>query len=67
MRAKFAHKTKTELETLNPVLLDGEVIFEKDTKGIKVGDKLTVIATKGSYKGVAQLANGIYFSHESAQ
>ena len=37
------------------------------TKGIKVGDKLTVIATKGSYKGVAQLANGIYFSHESAQ
>ena len=37
------------------------------TKGIKVGDKLTVIATKGSYKGVAQLVNGIYFSHESAQ
>jgi hypothetical protein len=37
------------------------------TKGIKVGDTLTVIATKSSYNGVAQLANGIYFSHESAE
>lgn len=37
------------------------------TKGIKVGDTLTVIATKSTYKGVAQLANGIYFSHESAE
>ncbi len=37
------------------------------TKGIKVGDKLTVIATKSSYKEVPQLANGIYLSHESAQ
>ncbi len=37
------------------------------TKGIKVGDTLTVIATKGSYQGVAQLANGFYFSHESAE
>lgn len=37
------------------------------TKGIKVGDKLTVIATKGSYQGATQLANGIYFSHESAE
>ena len=36
-------------------------------KGIKVGDKLTVIATKGSYNGVVQLTNGIYFSHESAE
>ena len=36
-------------------------------KGIKAGDKLTVIATKGSYAGAAQLANGIYFSHESAE
>ncbi|MGB4575278.1 MAG: DNA-binding protein, partial [Paludibacter sp.] len=35
------------------------------TKGIKVGDTLTVIATKSSYNGVAQLANGIYFSHVS--
>jgi hypothetical protein len=34
-------------------------------KGIKVGDTLTVIATKGSYNGVAQLTNGIYFSHVS--
>jgi hypothetical protein len=36
-------------------------------KGIKVGDALTVIATKGSYNGVPQLAHGIYFSHESAE
>ncbi len=36
-------------------------------KGIKVGDKLTVIATKGSYNGVPQLAHGIYFSHDSAE
>jgi hypothetical protein len=32
-------------------------------KGIKVGDTLTVIASKGSYNGVAQLANSFYFSH----
>ena len=36
-------------------------------KGIKVGDTLTVIAPKSSYNGVAQLLNGIYFSHVSAQ
>src|SRR5690554_3400957 len=36
-------------------------------KDIEVGDTLTVIGTKGSYDGVAQLANGIYFSHESAE
>lgn len=36
-------------------------------KGIKVGDTITVISAKASYKGVAQLSNGIYFSHVSAQ
>lgn len=36
-------------------------------KGLKVGDTLTIIATKGSFNGVAQLANGSYFSHVSAQ
>ncbi len=36
-------------------------------KGIKVGDKLTVIGYKSSYQGTPQIANGIYFSHESAQ
>ncbi len=35
-------------------------------KGIKVGDTITVISAKASYKGVAQLSNGIYFSHVSA-
>jgi len=38
-----------------------------EAKGIKVGDKLTVIATKDSYKGAGQLANGFYFSHVSAE
>lgn len=36
-------------------------------KGLKVGDTLTVIAPKGSYNGVAQLANSFYFSHVSAE
>jgi DNA/RNA endonuclease YhcR with UshA esterase domain len=36
-------------------------------KGIEVGDRLTVIGTKSSYNGVAQLTNGIYFSHISAE
>lgn len=36
-------------------------------KGIVVGDQITVIVTKGSYKDVAQLNNGIYFSHASAE
>nr|WP_319500442.1 BACON domain-containing carbohydrate-binding protein [uncultured Draconibacterium sp.] len=36
-------------------------------KGIKVGDTLTVIATKGSYQGSDQLSHGFYFSHVSAQ
>ncbi len=36
-------------------------------KDIKVGDTITVIATKGSYNGADQLSNGIYFSHESAE
>ena len=44
--------------------------FRKDviaTKGLKVGDTLTVIAPKSSFNGVAQLANSFYFSHVSAQ
>ena len=36
-------------------------------KGIKVGDTITVIATRGEHNGTAQLANGFYFSHESAE
>jgi hypothetical protein len=38
-----------------------------DAKGIKVGDMITVIATRGDYKGTPQLANGFYFSHESVE
>lgn len=33
--------------------------------GLKVGDRLTVIGTKGSYKGTPQLLNGVYAGHES--
>ena len=38
-----------------------------ETKGIKVGDTITIIGTKGSYGGNPQLTNGIYFSHVSAE
>lgn len=38
-----------------------------DAKGIKVGDTLTVIATKTTYNDTPQLSGGIYFSHESAE
>ena len=34
--------------------------------GIKVGDQLTVIGPKSTYKGTPQVNNGIYFSHKSA-
>ena len=35
--------------------------------GIVVGDQLSVIGVKSTYKDTPQLANGIYFSHEKAQ
>ncbi len=38
-----------------------------ETKGIKVGDKLTVIGYKDTYKGTVELCGGIYFSHQSAE
>jgi hypothetical protein len=34
--------------------------------GIEVGDELTVIGVKSTYKGTPQVNNGIYFSHKSA-
>ncbi len=37
-RAIFVHKTKAELNEANPILLNGEIAFEKDTRRIKVGD-----------------------------
>lgn len=37
------------------------------TKGLKVGDTLTVIAPKTTYNGVIQLSNSFYYSHVSAQ
>ncbi|HLW10388.1 MAG TPA: hypothetical protein VKX35_08315, partial [Fermentimonas sp.] len=36
-------------------------------KGIKVGDTITVIATRCEFGGTPQLANGFYFGHESAE
>ena len=38
-----------------------------ENEGIVVGDQLSVIGVKSTYKDVPQLANGIYFSHEKAQ
>ena len=38
-----------------------------ETLGITVGDKLSVIGVKSTYKDTPQLSNGIYFSHEKAQ
>ena len=35
-------------------------------KGLKVGDILTVIGPKSTYKDVPQVNGGIYFSHQSA-
>ena len=35
-------------------------------KGLKVGDYLTVIGPKSTYKDVPQVNGGIYFSHQSA-
>jgi DNA/RNA endonuclease YhcR with UshA esterase domain len=35
--------------------------------GIAVGDKLTVIGVKSTYKGTPQVNGGIYFSHEKAE
>lgn len=36
-------------------------------KGIAVGDKLTVIGVKSTYKNTPQVNGGIYFSHEKAK
>ena len=44
--------------------------FRKDflaAAGIEVGDKLTMIGYKDTYKEVIELCGGIYFSHEKAQ
>lgn len=38
-----------------------------ETLGIVVGDELSVIGVKSTYKDTPQLANGIYFSHTKAQ
>ena len=37
------------------------------TAGIAVGDKLTMIGYKDTYKGTIELCGGVYFSHEKAQ
>ena len=38
-----------------------------ETAGIEVGDVLTVIGAKTTYKDNPQISNGIYFSHEKAE
>ncbi len=37
------------------------------SKGIELGDKLTIIGPKSTYKDVPQVNGGFYFSHEKAQ
>ncbi|MBR1538050.1 MAG: DNA-binding protein [Bacteroidales bacterium] len=37
-----------------------------ETAGIAVGDQLTMIGYKDTYKGTIELCGGIYFSHQSA-
>ncbi len=38
-----------------------------EAKGIKLGDKLTVIGNKASYNGAGQLSGSFYYSHKSAE
>lgn len=40
-RFQFARSTAAALVTLNPVLRDGELVFEKDTLRYKIGDGVT--------------------------
>lgn len=35
--------------------------------GVKVGDTITVVGPKSSYKGAAQMVNGFYVEHSSAE
>jgi len=37
-----------------------------DAKGIQVGDLITIIGPKSTYKGTPQINGGIYFSHQPA-
>lgn len=38
-----------------------------EAKGLKVGDTITLLGNKASYNGKAQVGNGIYVSHISAE
>ena len=38
-----------------------------ESLGIEVGDKLTVIGVKATYKDAPQMSNGIYFSHQKPE
>jgi hypothetical protein len=45
---------------------DNRKFFIADN-GIEVGDKLTVIGVKSTYKGTPQVNGGIYFSHQKPE
>ena len=45
---------------------DGQLVRVK-AANIEVGDKLTMIGYKDTYKGLVELCGGIYFSHEKAE
>ena len=36
-----------------------------EAKGLKVGDTLTIVGNKASYKGDPQVGNAVYLSHSS--
>ena len=36
-----------------------------EAKGLKVGDTITIVGNKASYKGDPQVGNAVYLSHES--
>ena len=38
-----------------------------EAKGLKVGDTITIVGNKASYKGSHQVGNAVYLSHESVE
>ena len=38
-----------------------------EAMGLKVGDTLTIVGNKASYKGDPQVGNAVYLSRESAE
>ena len=58
--------TSTNWSTANPVLLEGEIGFEKDTKNIKIGDGVTAWQSL-SYYSVGSSGGNIDLSNYIAK